>query len=181
MAHAQRHPGSAGRHLPTMEELRIWRNYLETAEALQARLATRFLSETALSAGDYQVLLALSEAERKTLRSSELAALVGWERSRLSHHLGRMEKRGLISRNTCAGEARGIDVRATDLGLETFRAASVPHLRAVHELFVDAFTPEELADVGRLTGALRRNLGLGQDGTDQDEPGQDGVGRDGRP
>jgi len=162
--------------MPTREELRIWRNYIETAEALQARLAARFQSETSLSTGDYQVLLALSEAERKTLRSSELAALVGWERSRLSHHLGRMEKRGLISRNNCTDAARGIDVRATDHGLETFRAASVPHLRAVRELFLDAFTPEELAAVGRLTGALRRNLGLGQD-----EPDQDGVDQDGRP
>ncbi|MDP5227967.1 MULTISPECIES: MarR family transcriptional regulator [Arthrobacter] len=148
------------RTMPTQEQLRTWRSYIETAEALQARLAARLQSESSLSTGDYQVLLALSEAEQKTLRSSELATLVGWERSRLSHHLGRMEKRGLIARNACAEAVHGIDVQATDAGLETFRAGSVPHLRAVRELFLDAFSAEQLGQIGELTAALRRNLGL---------------------
>lgn len=155
------------RQMPTAEQLRIWRSYIETAEVLQARLGARLQSESALSSGDYQVLLALSEAERKTLRSSELATLVGWERSRLSHHLGRMEKRGLIRRSACAEVAHGIDVSATDHGLETFRSGSVPHLRAVRELFLDAFTAGQLGQISELTGALRRNLGLEQDGAGQ--------------
>lgn len=148
------------RAMPTREELRIWRNYVETAEALRTRLAGRLQSESALSSGDYQVLLALSEAERRTLRSSELAALIGWQRSRLSHHLGRMEKRGLIRRTTCADDPHGVEVLLTDVGAERFRHGSVPHLRAVHELFIDALTPEQLARVDDVTGALRRHLGL---------------------
>ncbi|MFJ3956057.1 MarR family winged helix-turn-helix transcriptional regulator [Arthrobacter sp. NPDC090010] len=148
------------RTMPTQEQLHTWRDYIETAEALQSRLAARFLSETTLSAGDYQVLLVLSEAERKTLRSSELAASVGWERSRLSHHLGRMEKRELIRRSSCSDAAHGIDVQATEAGLSAFRTASVPHLRAVRELFLEALSPEQLAQAAGLTRALRTHLGL---------------------
>ena len=148
------------RTLPTPEQLRIWRDHIETAEALRARLATRLLSESALSSGDYQVLLALTEAPQHTLRSSELADVVGWERSRLSHHLGRMEKRGLIRRQPCADGVHGVDVVATESGREQFRAGSVPHLRAVRELFLDALTPEQLAHVDDISIALRRHLGL---------------------
>lgn len=145
----------------TREELRIWRNYIETADALRTRLAGRLQSESSLSVGDYQVLLALSEANQRTLRSSELAELIGWQRSRLSHHLGRMEKRGLVRRVPCVDDVHGVEVLLTDSGAEKFRHGSVPHLRAVHELFVDALSPEQLAQVDEITAALRRHLDLG--------------------
>ena len=95
------------RRSPTSAELRTWREFIETVEALSWRLASRLQSESSLSPGDYQVLLALSEADGHRMRPSEIAALIGWERSRLSHHLGRMEKRDLISRDPCAADGRG--------------------------------------------------------------------------
>jgi len=151
------------RQTPTREQLRIWRNYVETAEVLRTRLAGRMQNESGLSSGDYQVLLTLTEADQRTVRSSELADLIGWERSRLSHHLGRMEKRGLIRRQACADDVHGIDVTATDAGSAAFRAGSVPHLRAVRELFLDALTPAQLDGVEDLTAALRRHLELDPD------------------
>lgn len=151
------------RTMPTREQLRIWRDHIETTEALRARLAGRLSSESTLSSGDYQVLLALTEAPQHSMRSSELAALIGWERSRLSHHLGRMQKRGLIRRQPCADGAHGVDVIATEEGREEFRAGSVPHLRAVRELFLDALTPEQLAQVEAISAAVRRHLGLDED------------------
>jgi DNA-binding MarR family transcriptional regulator len=148
------------RVLPTQEQLRVWRNYVETAEAVRLRLAGRLQNETSLSSGDYVVLLALSEAEQQTLRSSVLASQIEWERSRLSHHLGRMEKRGLLRRVSCADDVHGIDVVMTEAGAETFHAATVPHLRAVREMFVDALTDDQLAHIDEVTDALRRHLAL---------------------
>ncbi|MDQ0643478.1 MarR family winged helix-turn-helix transcriptional regulator [Microbacterium murale] len=148
------------RTMPTQEQLRVWRDYIETAQALRTRLGSRLLSESSLSTGDYQVLLALTEAPQHTLRSAELAALVGWERSRLSHHLGRMEKRHLIRRVPCIDDVHGVDVIATDYGREAFRAGSVPHLRAVRELFVEALTPQQLAHLDDISAALQRHLGV---------------------
>lgn len=148
------------RVMPTREELRIWRNYIETAETLRTLLEGRLQSESSLSSADYRVLLALSEADRRTLRSAELAQLIGWQRSRLSHHLGRMEKRGLVRRAPCADDVHGVDVRLTDLGAESFRRGSLPHLRDVREFFVDALSPEQLVQVDEFTEALRRHLGL---------------------
>ena len=152
------------RALPTREQLHIWRGYIETAEALRTRLGSRMQSESSLSTGDYQVLLALSEADGKSMRASALASHIGWERSRLSHHLGRMEKRGLIDRTTCDDDVHGIEVSMTSSGAESFRAGSVPHLRAVRELFVDALTPEQLTQVENLTRALRVHLDVDPEG-----------------
>ncbi|MFE6995876.1 MarR family winged helix-turn-helix transcriptional regulator [Microbacterium sp. NPDC057659] len=146
------------RTMPTPEQLRVWRDYVETSEALRTRLGGRMLAESALSSGDYRVLLALTEAPGFTLRSSELASMIGWERSRLSHHLGRMEKRGLIARTPCADVAHGVDVLATDAGREAFRAGSVPHLRAVRELFIDALSAEQLEQLDGISASLRRHL-----------------------
>lgn len=146
------------RPLLTTEELRIWRDFIETAEALRAELASRMQSESALSPGDYAVLLALSEAPGQRMRSSDLAATISWERSRLSHHLGRMERRGLIHREECATDNRGAEVVLDQTGADAFRRASVPHLRDVRELFVDALTPTQLSAAGEVTRALRERL-----------------------
>ena len=146
------------RRSPTSAELRTWRDFIETVEALSWRLAGRLQSESSLSPGDYQVLLALSEADGHRIRSSELAAVIGWERSRLSHHLGRMEKRGLVGRDPCAADGRGAEVVLTRPGSDCFRRATIPHLRAVRELFVDALSPQQLAAADDIASTLRRHL-----------------------
>jgi DNA-binding MarR family transcriptional regulator len=142
----------------TEEELRIWRDYIETADKLRSELARRLQQESALSPGDYAVMLALNEAENRRMRSSELATAVGWERSRLSHHLGRMEKRGLIRREECAVDTRGAEIVLVPAGFEAFRRATGPHLAAVDELFVSALSEDELAAAGILTRALCAHL-----------------------
>jgi DNA-binding MarR family transcriptional regulator len=147
-----------GRQLPTAEQLRIWRDFVETAEALRAELASRLQGDAALSPSDYTVLLDLSEAPGQRMRSSELAADIGWERSRLSHHLGRMERRGLIRREECATDSRGAEVVLTAAGAQAFRGATVPHLRAVRELFVDALTSDQLSAAGEIAARLRARL-----------------------
>jgi DNA-binding MarR family transcriptional regulator len=142
----------------TSAELRTWRDFIETVQALHLRLEGRLQSESSLSQGDYQVLLALSEADSHRMRPSELATAIGWERSRLSHHLGRMEKRGLIGRDPCAADGRGAEVVLAAHGSDCFRRATIPHLRAVRELFIEALTPEQLAAANEITGTLRRHL-----------------------
>jgi DNA-binding MarR family transcriptional regulator len=156
MADATRRP--RGRQLPQTGELQVWREFIETVEALRSEVASRLLAETSLSAGDYVVLLTLSEAPGDRMRSSQLAAAVAWERSRLSHHLGRMERRGLIRREECLTDNRGAEVVLTTDGAAAFHRATVPHLRAVRELFVDAFTPEQLDTIASIASVLGAHL-----------------------
>jgi DNA-binding MarR family transcriptional regulator len=123
-------------------------------------MESRLSEESGLSSGDYGVLLALSEAPGRRVRSSALAERIGWERSRLSHHLARMQKRGLIDREECATDNRGAEVVLTTLGATTFRRASAPHLRAIQEVFVDALTVEQLEALEDAVAALGAHLEL---------------------
>ncbi len=148
---------AAGRPRLTAQELAIWRALLDTTAELRRVLGAE-LQESGLSPGDYQVLLALKEADGTRLRSSELAATMEWERSRLSHHLGRMEHRGLIRRDDCATDSRGAEVSLTDSGAAAFRRASAPHLRAIKQHFVDALTPEQLEALADILQSLQRHL-----------------------
>src|SRR5712691_7001344 len=141
----------------TAGELAIWRSLLDTTAELRRILGAE-LQESGLSPADYQVLLALSEADGRRLRSSELAASIDWERSRLSHHLGRMERRGLIGRSDCATDNRGAEVSLTEDGAQLFRRASVPHLRAIKKHFADGLTPEQFEALVGILQALRRHL-----------------------
>lgn len=97
--------GPATRPLPA-RQLTVWRSLIDTMEELSRRL-TMQLQQVGLSRGDYLVMLTLSEAAGHHLRSSELADAIGWQRSRLSHHLGRMERRRLVRREECPTDSRG--------------------------------------------------------------------------
>jgi DNA-binding MarR family transcriptional regulator len=148
---------TAVRRRMTARELAIWRSLLDTTAELRRVLGAQ-LQESGLSPADYQVLLALREAAGRRLRSSELAASIDWERSRLSHHLGRMERRGLIRRDDCATDNRGAEVSLTEDGAGLFRRATAPHLRAVQKHFSDALTPEQLEALDGILVALRNHL-----------------------
>ncbi|HEY2043632.1 MAG TPA: MarR family transcriptional regulator [Jatrophihabitans sp.] len=142
----------------TSEELTIWRALLDTTDELRRILGAQLLQESSLSPADYQVLLALREAVGKRLRSSELAANIDWERSRLSHHLGRMERRGLIRRDDCVTDSRGAEVSLTADGAQAFRHATAPHMRAIKKHFADALTPEQFNLLGDIMQTLQSHL-----------------------
>jgi DNA-binding MarR family transcriptional regulator len=142
----------------TAGELATWRALIDTTTELRRVLGAQLLQESGLSPADYQVLLALSEADGRRLRSSELAATIDWERSRLSHHLGRMERRSLIRRDDCATDSRGAEVSLTDHGARTFRGATAPHMRAIKKHFADALTPEQFEALADIVHALQNHL-----------------------
>ncbi|MEN3305419.1 MAG: hypothetical protein V7603_1621 [Micromonosporaceae bacterium] len=154
--------GSAvvARRRMTVAELATWRALIDTTAELRRILGAQLLQETSLSPADYQVLLALSEADGRRLRSSELAATIDWERSRLSHHLARMERRGLIRRDDCATDSRGAEVCITDDGAGMFRGATAPHMRAIKKHFADALTPEQFEALADILRALQSHLGV---------------------
>lgn len=136
----------------------MWRNYIETTEAIRTWLARQMQEDSGLSLGDYAVLLALTEAPDNRYRPSELADQINWERSRLSHHLRRMEKRGLIRRVDCAEDNRGARVIITEQGTAAYRASSIPHLQEIRRVFAQALTPEQLDQLATITSQLRANL-----------------------
>jgi DNA-binding MarR family transcriptional regulator len=133
-------------------EAEMWRALQEASSALDGALE-RQLAEEGLSAADYALLVPLSEAEGDLLRARELAGRVGWERSRLSHQLRRMEQRGLVERSECSEDARGTMIALTAQGRAALEKAAPGHVAAVRRHFVDLLEPDELPV---LTAVFRR-------------------------
>ena len=141
----------------TSQELATWRSLIDTTAELRRILGAE-LQESNLSPADYQVLLALSEAEGRRLRSSDLASAIDWERSRLSHHLGRMERRRLIRRDGCTTDSRGAEVSLTAEGSHAFRRATAPHMRAIKKHFANALEPEQFDELAGILQSLQSHL-----------------------
>ncbi|MGH9231029.1 MAG: MarR family winged helix-turn-helix transcriptional regulator [Acidimicrobiales bacterium] len=129
-------------------EERAWRALQFMQMRLTGLLARDLAATSDLSYPDYVVLVALTDRPDARVRLFELAAILGWEKSRLSHHVARMVARGLVTKERCDDDRRGADVVVTKQGRAAIEAAAPRHVEAVRRLFVDRLTPRQLAAMG---------------------------------
>ncbi|MEH3141796.1 MAG: MarR family winged helix-turn-helix transcriptional regulator [Mycobacterium kyogaense] len=134
----------------TASQQRAWISYMRVYHRLEYEMNRHLQRDCGLSLADYTVLNALDNAPGRRAQLSSLATVIGWERSRLSHHLKRMATRGLIDRLQSAADGRAADITLTDDGARRFRAAAPLHAAWVREtVFSDTDRGQEtaLADV----------------------------------
>jgi DNA-binding MarR family transcriptional regulator len=139
----------------TPEQQRVWRDYLQVARLLPAQLGREL---PGLSIPEYEVLVHLSEAPGGRLRPFQLAEATHWEQSRLSHQLTRMQRRGLITREDCPGDARGAFIVLTAAGQSTIEAAAPSHAAAVLRLVFDQLSEDETVAFGHACAKIRKAL-----------------------
>ena len=125
-------------------ENRAWRSYLAMQARLRYVLGKELQRQTSLSDADYAVLVHLSEAPDGRLRPFELGMAADWEKSRLSHHLTRMARRGLVTRENCPADSRGAFVALTPVGRAAIEVAAPFHVEQVRQWFLGAMTPDQL-------------------------------------
>ena len=146
---AERSAGAAGDGL-TASQQRAWISYMRVYHRLEYEMNRHLQRDCGLSLADYTVLNALYNAPDGKAQLSSLATVIGWERSRLSHHLKRMATRGLIDRLPSADDRRATDITLTADGVRQFRAAVPIHAAWVREtVFPDTARGQEsaLADI----------------------------------
>ncbi|MEV0224938.1 MarR family transcriptional regulator [Streptomyces sp. NPDC050704] len=128
----------------TPPEQRAWRAFVGVHQKLPGALARTLQDCGDLSIADYVVLVALTDAPDGLRHFQDLANVVQWERSRMSHHLRRMAKRGLVSRVECPKDGRGVHVVVTPVGRAAIETAAPQHVATVRRLIIDPLSPEEL-------------------------------------
>ena len=136
-------------------QARAWRAYLKLNQELYAALEVQLQRDSGLSGADYTVLVPLSTASAGVLRTRELGTEIGWDRSRLSHQISRMERRGLVAREECSEDGRGSMVRLTDTGRSAIEGAAPAHAETVRRYFFDRLSEEE---IDTLTAVFERLL-----------------------
>jgi DNA-binding MarR family transcriptional regulator len=125
-------------------EDRAWRGYLRMRTLLHARILRDLAREAGLSGPDCDVLSHVSESHGRRSRLGELAERMAWSRSRLSHHLTRMEERGLVTRQDCPSDGRGAFVVLTEAGFRVIQAAAPGHIASVRRHFIDLLSRDQL-------------------------------------
>ena len=138
-------------------EMRAWRGHLRMSWLLAAAIE-RDLRRLGLSLPDYYVLVQLSESPERRMRMTDLADGIQWSKSRLSHHVDRMENRGLVRREDCPSDARGAFACLTPAGLTAIQSAAPYHVESIRRHFVDALSQEQLRHLGDIDDALIAHL-----------------------
>ena len=142
----------------TDEQQRVWRRWLAVHDQLPAALHRELQTDSDLSLQDFDVLVKLTDDGEGRVRVSELASALRWERSRLSHHVKRMEGRGLVRREECADDGRGAFVVLTVAGRAAIERAAPAHVRTVRRLVFDVLSDQELAALDAITGKVLTQL-----------------------
>ncbi len=131
-----------------LEPVALWSAFKRAHEVVRARVIADTAEAAGLSEPDLTILFYLSKAGG-ALRQSELAASLGWDRTRISHQLPRMEKRGLVGRERAAG----VTVVLTDAGREAVASVRPGLEAAVRRHFTDKLSARE---IDTLSSLLRR-------------------------
>jgi DNA-binding MarR family transcriptional regulator len=138
------------------DEQRAWLAYIRIQLRLSYEMNRQLLADSAMSLPDYDVLAALSVADGGRMPITVLAAQIGWERSRVSHHVRRMAARGLVTSGLSATDRRVTEVTLTDGGRRAVEQAAPGHVDLVRRLFFGGM-PADL--LGPVSDALERVYG----------------------
>ena len=150
-------------------EERAWRGYRRMHTLLDLHITRDLSRDSGLSDADYDVLSTVSEAPGGCFRPNELAARLLWSTSRLAHHVGRMERRGLVARSGCGDDARGATITLTRAGRKALQHAAPMHLESVRRHLIDLLTPAEIAALADISAKVAEHFA---DSGTAGDPGQ---------
>lgn len=146
-------PSSAPRWL-SPEEQNLWRLLLATVRKANRCIEETLFTGNGLSTSEFAVLVSLSENPERQMRLRDLCIDLDWDRSRASHQITRMERRGLVRKTRCAGDARGVVVQITPEGAESLDAAVPRHVESVQRLIFDVIDPDDIPALNRFLRAV---------------------------
>lgn len=152
------------------EQQETWRAFLTVTRLLDAALDRELLRDAQMPHAYYGLLVALAEQEEGRRGLSDLAALVDFSQSRLTHALKRMESYGWVRREPRPDNGREKDAVLTAAGRAALVAAAPGHVTLVRELMFDHLSAPQLAQLRQICGALLPAL-IRKTKEDADRPG----------
>ncbi|MDJ0396443.1 MarR family winged helix-turn-helix transcriptional regulator [Rhodococcus sp. G-MC3] len=145
-------------------ERSLWFAWKRAHEVIRARVSAEVHTATGLSDPDVAILIHVADAG--PVRQSHLAKRLGWDRTRLSHHVSRMETRGLVTREKVGG---AVEVSLTDAGSDVVRIAKPIHAAAVREHLITPFTPHQIDNLRQALERISRPEASPTDTTTEQE------------
>lgn len=137
---------------------RAWRAFLNGSAWLTEALNRDLENFGGLTLNEYEILVRLSESETGRVRMSTLAEQLVHSRSRLTHTVARMQKRGWVDRAPCSDDGRGVEAVLTKAGREKLVAIAPDHVASVREHLVDVLTDEQFQALGEIFSIIADRL-----------------------
>jgi DNA-binding MarR family transcriptional regulator len=128
-------------------EWELWHTWMQAQRLLARELGRELQRDHGISKAEFSVLVTLRQAAGGEMRVGALVESVGWEKSRVSHQLTRMEHRGLVERTGSAAGGRRVGVALTAPGRQAVESAIIGHGGNIRRHFFDAVTPEQAAAI----------------------------------
>jgi DNA-binding MarR family transcriptional regulator len=125
------------------EQWELWHAWMQAQRLLDRELDRGLQRDFGISKADFSVLMTLHRTPDGQLRVGELVSSLGWEKSRVSHQLTRMESRQLVERTGSEAGGRRSSIGLTTKGRSVARSAVVGHADNVRRYFFDVLTPEQ--------------------------------------
>jgi DNA-binding MarR family transcriptional regulator len=138
-------------HWLTEDERAAWLRFVAVLQLLPAALDAQLNRDEQLTHFEYFCLAMLSEAPERTLRMTALATRTNATLPRLSRVIAGLESAGLVQRVPCPGDRRATNAVLTEAGWTKIVQAAPGHVAAVREYVIDALTPAQLSQLGRLS------------------------------
>jgi DNA-binding MarR family transcriptional regulator len=139
-------------------ELAAWEDFLAVCAILNRRVEQQLKEDAGLSHPQYEVLVRLSGSPGGALRMTELAEVALTSKSGLTYQVAQLEKAGLVRREACLSDDRGVVAILTDEGWAKLRKTAPGHATLVRELFRDALTDKQFAGFAEGIDAIRARL-----------------------
>ncbi len=132
----------------------LWRAFTLMRRQLDLTLERRLQADAGISTADYEILVSLYENSENRLRAGQIGDIIGWEKSRVSHQISRMEQRELVKREECGDDARGVWVVLTEQGSAAVTAALPDRKAAVGKYFFDTLDDADKAALQSITSRV---------------------------
>ncbi|PXX08015.1 MarR family winged helix-turn-helix transcriptional regulator [Mycolicibacterium moriokaense] len=140
------------------QEQEVWAQLSTMILRLQPVLSAQLQREFGISQFEYLILARLSEAPGSMLRMSVLATITGSSLPRLSQAVGRLEKRGWMSRQSDPEHSRYTLAVLNPAGLRQLKEAAPSHVEAVREFVFDRLTRAQARQLGAISQRILDGL-----------------------
>jgi len=143
-----------------MKELdsNAWRAFHKIGTSLLPHLGRQITNHSGISGAEYVVLVALSELKTPSVSLNRLARGLGWEVSRMSHQISRMQEVGLVKKTRNTEDSRCFDVSITVKGRKIADAAIPLQSKEINHCFSEVLTQTQMKALIEISEAISKHM-----------------------
>jgi DNA-binding MarR family transcriptional regulator len=143
-----------------MKELdsRAWRAFHKIGTSLLPHLSRQITQHSGITAAEYVVLVSLSELPVPEISLNRLATNLGWEISRMSHQISRMEESGLVKKTRNSEDSRSFNVSITLKGRKVADSAIPLQSKEINHCFSEVLTKQQMETLIEISEVIAQHM-----------------------